>query len=124
MEEFIKRFTLAQQVDNKLRQELKQLISVAMEHQEKLNSTVEQIAKDVVKIGELEMILATDVKIDRDVEEVIQTEVKEENTAENIDSKKDDRKLIVLKEKIKSVGKEIKRKVLLWRKFLHLLKVL
>ena len=78
MEEFIKRFTLAQQVDNKLRQELEQLISVAMEHQEKLNSTVEQIAKDVVKKGELEMILATDVKIDRDVEEVIQTEVKEE----------------------------------------------
>ena len=57
MEEFTKRFTLAQQVDNKLRQELKQLISVAMEHQEKLNSTVEQIAKDVVKKGELEMIL-------------------------------------------------------------------
>ena len=105
MEEFTKRFTLAQQMDNKLRQELKQLISVAMEHQEKLNSTVEQIAKDVVKKGELEMILATDVKIDRDVEEVIQTEVKEENAAENIDSKKDDRKLIVLKEKIKSVEK-------------------
>ena len=105
MEEFTKRFTLAQQMDNKLRQELKQLISVAIEHQEKLNSTVEQIAKDVVKKGELEMILATDVKIDRDVEEVIQTEVKEENTAENIDSKKDDRKLIVLKEKIKSVEK-------------------
>ena len=49
LNDFTNRFILAQQVDNKLRQELEQLISVAMEHQEKLNRTVEQIEKDVEK---------------------------------------------------------------------------
>ena len=66
---------------------------------------------------ELEMILATDVKNDPEDEEVIETEYKEENTAEHIDSKKDDQKLNALKEKIM----RLKRKVLLWRKFLQLL---
>ena len=55
MDDFTKRFILAQQVDNTLRLELEQLISVAME--EKLNRIVEDIAKK----GELEMILAADV---------------------------------------------------------------
>ena len=88
MNDFTNRFILAQQVDNKLRQELEQLISVAMEHQEKLNKTVEQAEKDVVKKCELEMILDMEVKIDPDEEVVIETEFKEENTTEHIDSRK------------------------------------
>ena len=55
LDDFTKRFILAQQVDNTLRMELEQLISVAME--EKLNRIVEDIAKK----GDLEMILAADV---------------------------------------------------------------
>ena len=84
MNDFTNRFILAQQVDNKLRQELEQLICVAMEHQEKLNRIIEQIEKDIQKKCELEMILATNVKIYYD-EEGIDTEFKE-NTAEQIDS--------------------------------------
>ena len=110
LEDYTNRFILAQQVDNKLKQELEQLISVAMEHQEKLNTKVEQIENDVEKKCELEMIVRTDVKIDSVKEEVIETEFKEENTAEHIDSKKDDPKRNALKEKIKSVEKEIDEK--------------
>ena len=55
LDDFTKRFILAQHVDNTLRLELEQLISVAME--EKLNRIVEDIAKK----GDLEMILAADV---------------------------------------------------------------
>ena len=109
LEDFTNRFILGQQVDNKLRHELDQLISVAMEHQDKLNRTVEQIEKDVEKKCELEMIVGTDVKIDSVEEEVIETKFKEENTAEHIHSKKYE-KLNALKEKIKSVEKEIEEK--------------
>jgi hypothetical protein len=84
LNDFTNRFILAQQVDNKLRQELEQLTCVAIEHQEKLNRIIEQIEKDIQKKCELEMILATNVKIYYD-EEGIDTEFKE-NTAEQIDS--------------------------------------
>ena len=76
LEDFTNRFILAQQVDNKLRQELEQLICVAMEHQEKLNKIIEQTEKDIQKKCELETILATNVKIYYD-EEGIATEFKE-----------------------------------------------
>ena len=56
------------------------------------------------------MILATDVKMDPDEQEVIESDFKEENTADHIDSKKDDLKLNALKEKIKIVEKEIEEK--------------
>ena len=56
-------------------------------HQEKLNWTVKQLEKDVAKKCELEMILATDLKIDP--VEVFDTEFKEKNTGEHIGSKKE-----------------------------------
>ena len=52
------------------------------------------------------MILAMDVKIDSDEEEVIETEFKEKHTAEYIDSKKDDPKLNALMEKMPRDGRE------------------
>ena len=102
LDDYTKRFILAQQMDDKLGQELEQLISVAMEYQEKLDKAAKQIEKDILKKGEMEMVLATSVKMEEEKEDGIKIELKEEkDTSEVIENKNDYKKrLIVVKEKL------------------------
>jgi len=108
LEDLKNKFTIAQQMDDKLGEELEEMINVATEYQEKLGITVKEIEIGVEKKAVLEKVLMSEKSDDLETFDA-EVKVTEEDMSQLVDMKTDD-KLNDIKLKIMNVEKEIEEK--------------
>jgi len=108
LEDLKNKFTIAQQMDDKLGEELEEMINVATEYQEKLGITAKEIEIGVEKKAVLEKVLKPEKSEDLETFDA-EVNVTEEDMSQLVDMKADD-KFNDVKLKIMNVEKEIEEK--------------
>ena len=108
LEDVRNKLATAEQMDEKLGEELEEMINVATEYQEKLNTIVEAIEISVEKKTHVEKVLRSKKYEDLDVSDV-GVEVKDVDVSQLVNMKTDE-KLSDVKSKIICVEKEIEEK--------------
>merc|ERR1712179_856272 len=108
LEDLKNKFTIAQQMDDKLGEELEEMINVATEYQEKLGITAKEIEIGVENKAVLEKVLKPEKSEDLETFDA-EVNVTEEDMSQLVDMKADD-KLNDVKLKIMNVEKEIEEK--------------